>query len=116
MTDGAGAVPPMTVLNPAIDPPTPNSIGSNLNDPIMTDAAAADARAAVDPATAGMQAFVFNTRRDIFKDKRLRQALAYGFDFEWSNKTLFYGQYARTHSFFSKHAEQVGVLTLRLKN
>ena len=51
--------------------------------------------------SSGMQAFVFNTRRDIFKDKRLRQALAYGFDFEWSNKTLFYGQYARTHSFFS---------------
>ena len=56
MTDGAGATPPMTVLNPTIEPPNP--IGSNLNDPIMTDAAAADARAAVDPATAGMQAFV----------------------------------------------------------
>ena len=48
-----------------------------------------------------MQAFVFNTRLDRFKDKRLRQALGYGFDFEWSNKNLFYGQYARTHSFFS---------------
>jgi len=51
--------------------------------------------------SAGMQAFVFNTRRDMFTDKRLRQALAYGFDFEWSNKNLFYGQYARTHSYFS---------------
>ena len=51
--------------------------------------------------SSGMQAFVFNTRRDMFTDKRLRQALAYGFDFEWSNKNLFYGQYARTHSFFS---------------
>ena len=48
-----------------------------------------------------MQAFVFNTRRNMFIDKRLRRALAYGFDFEWSNKNLFYGQYARTHSYFS---------------
>ena len=45
-----------------------------------------------------MQAFVFNTRREMFSDRRLRQALAYAFDFEWSNKTLFYGQYARTES------------------
>ncbi len=50
--------------------------------------------------SAGMQGFVFNMRRDIFKDPVVRQALAYGFDFEWSNKTLFYGQYARTRSFF----------------
>ena len=51
--------------------------------------------------SSGMQAFVFNTRRNMFIDKRLRRALAYGFDFEWSNKNLFYGQYARTHSYFS---------------
>ncbi|MBE9555549.1 MAG: ABC transporter substrate-binding protein [Proteobacteria bacterium] len=50
--------------------------------------------------SAGMQGFVFNMRRDIFKDPMVRRALAYGFDFEWSNKTLFYGQYARTLSFF----------------
>jgi len=50
--------------------------------------------------SSGMQAFVFNTRRAMFKDRKLRQALAYGFDFEWSNKNLFYGQYARTRSFF----------------
>lgn len=48
----------------------------------------------------GMQAFIFNTRRDKFKDRSLRQALAYAFDFEWSNKNLFYGQYARTKSYF----------------
>lgn len=48
----------------------------------------------------GMQGFVFNTRRDMFKDKNVRKALAYAFDFEWSNKALFYGQYARTRSFF----------------
>jgi microcin C transport system substrate-binding protein len=50
--------------------------------------------------SAGMQGFVFNMRREIFKDPMVRQALAYGFDFEWSNKTLFYGQYTRTRSFF----------------
>ncbi|MDA1089664.1 MAG: extracellular solute-binding protein [Proteobacteria bacterium] len=50
--------------------------------------------------SSGMQAFIFNTRRDIFKDSRVREALAYGFDFEWSNKNLFYGQYARTRSYF----------------
>jgi len=50
--------------------------------------------------SAGMQGFAFNMRRDIFKDSVVRQALAYGFDFEWSNKTLFYGQYARSRSFF----------------
>ncbi|MDJ0781193.1 MAG: extracellular solute-binding protein [Desulfosarcinaceae bacterium] len=49
----------------------------------------------------GMQAFVFNTRRSFFKDPRLRQALAYAFDFEWTNKNLFYGQYIRSTSFFS---------------
>jgi microcin C transport system substrate-binding protein len=50
--------------------------------------------------SSGMQAFVMNTRRKIFKDSRVRQALAHAFDYEWSNKNLFYGQYARTRSFF----------------
>lgn len=49
---------------------------------------------------ASMQAFVFNTRRDKFKSRTLREALAYAFDFEWSNKNLFYGQYKRTRSYF----------------
>jgi len=49
----------------------------------------------------GMQAFVFNTRRDVFKDHRVREALAYAFDFEWTNKTIFYGQYTRTKSYFA---------------
>jgi microcin C transport system substrate-binding protein len=49
----------------------------------------------------GMQAFVYNTRRDIFKDPQVRRALAYAFDFEWTNKNLFFSQYARTESFFS---------------
>ncbi len=49
---------------------------------------------------AGMQSFVFNTRRDVFKDPKVRRALAYGFDFQWANKNLFYGQYTRTDSYF----------------
>jgi microcin C transport system substrate-binding protein len=49
---------------------------------------------------AGMQGFAMNLRRPLFKDPRVRQALAYAFDFEWSNKSLFYGQYTRSKSYF----------------
>ncbi len=49
----------------------------------------------------GMQAFVYNTRRDLFSDRKVREALAYAFDFEWTNRNLFFGQYARTESYFS---------------
>ncbi len=48
----------------------------------------------------GMQGFVFNTRRPKFQDPKVRQALSYVFDFEWSNTNLFYGQYSRTRSYF----------------
>jgi len=49
----------------------------------------------------GMQGFAYNLRRPMFQDVRVREALAYTFDFEWSNRTLFYGAYARTTSYFS---------------
>jgi microcin C transport system substrate-binding protein len=49
----------------------------------------------------GMQGFVFNTRRPVFQDPRVRRALAYAWDFEWTNKNLFYGSYTRTRSYFS---------------
>jgi len=49
----------------------------------------------------GMQCFVFNTRRPLFKDRKVRAALSYAFDFEWTNKNLFFGQYTRSRSFFS---------------
>ncbi len=49
---------------------------------------------------AGMQGYAFNLRRDLFKDRRIREGLGYAFDFEWSNKTLFYGQYFRANSYF----------------
>lgn len=48
----------------------------------------------------GTQGFWFNMRRPQFQDPRVRQALAMGFDFEWSNEKLFYGLYTRTVSFF----------------
>ena len=51
---------------------------------------------------APMTALVFNTRRAIFADPRVRQALIRVFDFEWLNKTFFRGLYARTQSFFDR--------------
>ncbi|MBF0280283.1 MAG: ABC transporter substrate-binding protein [SAR324 cluster bacterium] len=48
----------------------------------------------------GMQALVFNIKKEIFSDPRVREALVYAMDFEWMNKNLFYGQYRRTRSYF----------------
>lgn len=51
---------------------------------------------------AGMSALVFNTRRPLFADPRVRQALIRLFDFEWINRTLYHGQLARTESYFAR--------------
>lgn len=48
----------------------------------------------------GMQGFVFNLRRPIFADVKVREALSYAFDFAWANQNLFYGLYRRTTSYF----------------
>jgi peptide/nickel transport system substrate-binding protein len=48
----------------------------------------------------GMFGFVFNTRRPLFQDIRVREALALAFDFEWVNRNLFGEVYARTESFW----------------
>ncbi len=53
-----------------------------------------------DERPAGTQGYWFNTRRDKFADPRVREAIGLAFDFEWSNKTLFYDLYNRTDSFF----------------
>ena len=53
-----------------------------------------------DETPSGAQGWFINTRRDKFKDPRVREALIYAFDFEWTNKTIMYGAYARTHSPF----------------
>ena len=51
---------------------------------------------------AGMSALVFNTRRPVFADQRVRRALALLFDAEWINRNLFHGLYTRTDSYFSR--------------
>src|ERR1700737_5016626 len=53
-----------------------------------------------DDTPSGAQGWFINTRRDKFKDPRVREALIQAFDFEWTNKTIIYGAYARTHSPF----------------
>ncbi len=51
---------------------------------------------------AGMTALVFNTRRPVFADIRVREALIQLFDFAWINKNLYHGLYARTDSYFAR--------------
>ncbi|HEY0288951.1 MAG TPA: extracellular solute-binding protein [Pseudomonas sp.] len=48
----------------------------------------------------GMQGFIFNLRKPMFQDVRVRQALSLLLDFEWTNKQLFNGSYTRTKSYF----------------
>lgn len=50
---------------------------------------------------AGMQGFVFNLRRPLFQDIRVRKAISLALDFDWSNRNLFYGQYTQCYSYFS---------------
>jgi len=53
-----------------------------------------------DDTPSGAQGWFFNTRREKLQDKRVREAFVYAFDFEWTNKTIMYGSYQRTHSVF----------------
>ena len=53
-----------------------------------------------DETPSGAQGWFINTRRDKFKDRRVRDAIGMAFDFEWTNKTIMYGAYARTQSPF----------------
>ena len=53
-----------------------------------------------DDTPSGAQGWFMNTRRDKFKDKRVREALIDAFDFEWTNKNIMYGAYKRTVSVF----------------
>ena len=48
----------------------------------------------------GMYGFVFNTRKPVFQDVRVRQAMTMLFDFEWANRSLYDNAYTRTHSFW----------------
>ncbi|WP_416897999.1 MAG: extracellular solute-binding protein [Minwuia sp.] len=53
-----------------------------------------------DGRASGMQGWFYNTRRGKFADRRVREALDLAFDFEWTNRNLFYGLYKRTQSIF----------------
>ncbi|MFL5088768.1 MAG: extracellular solute-binding protein [Xanthobacteraceae bacterium] len=53
-----------------------------------------------DETPSGAQGWFINTRRDKFKDRRVREALIDAFDFEWTNKSIMHGLYERTHSVF----------------
>ena len=53
-----------------------------------------------DDTPSGAQGWFVNTRREKFNDRRLREALIYAFDFEWTNKNIMYGAYKRTVSLF----------------
>ncbi len=53
-----------------------------------------------DDTPSGAQGWFINTRRPQFKDPRLREALIYAFDFEWTNKSIMYDSYKRTQSVF----------------
>ena len=48
-----------------------------------------------------MTMLVFNTRKPLFKDRKVRQALTEAFDFQWVNKNLFFNSYKRSLSYFS---------------
>lgn len=52
----------------------------------------------------GMEGFAFNTRRPLFADARVREALGDMFDFGWVNRALYGGLYRRTPSFFAESA------------
>ena len=54
----------------------------------------------------GIQGFVMNTRRGVFSDPRVREAMAQVFDFEWMNKNLFFSTYARSQSYFGNTAQE----------
>jgi microcin C transport system substrate-binding protein len=60
-------------------------------------------------APTGSQGWYFNTRREQFKDPRIREALGLAFDFEWTNKNIMYSTYKRVVSYFQNTAmEAVG--------
>ena len=53
-----------------------------------------------DETPTAIQRYVYNIQRDIFSDRRVRQAIGLVLDFEWLNRNIFYNQYSRTRSYF----------------
>ena len=58
---------------------------------------------------AGMQGLVMNQRNDIFTSRKVRAAVSMVFDFEWSNKNLFYNQYTRNECYFDNNPEMKAI-------
>jgi len=56
----------------------------------------------------GIQGFIMNTRRPVFADPRVREAMAQVFDFEWMNKNLFFSTYVRSRSYFGNTVQESG--------
>ena len=73
----------------------------------------------------GMNGLIFNLRKEKLQSPALRQAINYAFDFEWTNKNIFYNAYSRTDSFFENSpmasqgtpsAEELSILNKYKKN
>jgi microcin C transport system substrate-binding protein len=64
------------------------------------------ARRAANEMPQPMQGFVFNLRRELFKDRRVREAIGLMYDFEWQNKNLSYGFFTRSRSFFGNSSSR----------
>jgi microcin C transport system substrate-binding protein len=73
-------------------------IGSKFSKGVLTKTELANSNAQ------GMQAFFFNTRKPMFQDVRVRQAIGLALDYEWMNRQLFYNQYKRSYSYFTNTA------------
>ena len=54
----------------------------------------------------GIQGWIMNTRRAVFRDARVREALGQVWDFEWTNRNLFYNAYVRSHSYFGNTPQE----------
>ncbi len=67
----------------------------------------------------GMQGFVFNLDKPVFKSKNIRRAIGNVFDFEWTNRKLFYSAYSPTRSYFdnsvlSSHCKKISDAELKI--
>ena len=96
-TSPSKASPPRTICSARS---SPRGSGRRATTFRRSRTAGSSAKSLPDETPSGAQGWFINTRRDKFKDPRVREALIYAFDFEWTNKTIMYGAYARTHSPF----------------
>jgi peptide/nickel transport system substrate-binding protein len=79
----------------------PGTWAKNYNFPAVTNGLIAREEMPI-ALPAGMTGLVFNTRRPVFADERVRLALIHLFNFEWINKSFFHGLYKRSQSYFER--------------